>query len=795
MPNNFEKKALLVKSLRGIICSTFNNNNNNQDSSLADYDIYKKIRIMNESLFLPVRPIHLSQAYIDWSIALELQKNDTAHEMVYDKIFNYQDMKMFINNGNNNALPWNQKETQNPFLWRNHQDNVNGSGLQRTTSRFLFNDNNKHSMYVSTPYKGPPKMHDIVQALRVHIDVEYMKKVPGLTNPLSKLTSFGSENVLNGDGKISLLASLVNAFTCSTSNNNGSAPEIGNEPLECSPISVVNIENDTITPRTFQCKKGICHLRMVVNKKDDNYLPFNNEMYFPRFTLDDNATDPQLHGLCFFVVFDAIEKVYKVVTFKYTENLATHFVTDNNAFALVYIGLDVTDQSFQIKHLESAIRAHAKIMRDNREIKRRSLIEYKAFEKLVHPKLFKNYYCLVKGDNLLRGVYDIVQKAFTTNSKDKIDNLIDIARFFLLHESQLQKNDRTLSKASVYDNYYFDKFSYDWIRIHNQIVELILADQDSEHQIKGVTLKPCSEIKIIVSKKAQEAFQSQKNKQAQNGPLQAEGFFEQGIWHELYAKLWKVVYDHCPNEPTSCAKKDFKNLYDALCVNYHPMKQRDKKIKTFQIGCPQNEYNMEMDTLNIVIPINKYVQELHKVIVFGIERQTYRNKEQVYGVNIGSGHGDRNCAHIDLIADMTNPRHFDHLPSGSFEVLDSEHIPLRIFWCNPFFQVAGRLLQMDGLLIITMDILLSYVQQLIPDDRHAFFKAPAENGFSYVTGDEFRNVTYEITRLRNSGMPWQGICFRKTSNRIDTPVDNQISNHQWTFPSINVLVAKSTTFF
>ena len=44
-------------------------------------------------------------------------------------------------------------------------------------------------------------------------------------------------------------------------------------------------------------------------------------------------------------------------------------------------------------------------------------------------------------------------------------------------------------------------------------------------------------------------------------------------------------------------------------------------------------------------------------------------------------------------------------------------------------------------------------------------------------------------------MTWQGICFRKTSNRIDSTVVDRVKKHQWTVPSIDVLMAKSTTFF
>jgi len=216
-------------------------------------------------------------------------------------------------------------------------------------------------------------------------------------------------------------------------------------------------------------------------------------------------------------------------------------------------------------------------------------------------------------------------------------------------------------------------------------------------------------------------------------------------------------------------------------------------IQTFQIGFPQNEYNDDMTNMNYVIPIKPY-KPTQTIIVFGIEKMTYKNKDQVYGVNIGSGHDHRHCAYIDLIADMTNPHHFDHLPLSSFDVLDSEHIPIEYCWHSTFFRNANRLLKIGGHLIFTMD---TWSGEEINNHivRQYFLRVPTQYGFSYVTGEKLSNVREHMNKSKNYVNGWNGICFSKT--RDCTASKNNFPNSivSLNLPSFNVLMSRSTTFF
>jgi hypothetical protein len=216
-------------------------------------------------------------------------------------------------------------------------------------------------------------------------------------------------------------------------------------------------------------------------------------------------------------------------------------------------------------------------------------------------------------------------------------------------------------------------------------------------------------------------------------------------------------------------------------------------IQTFQIGFPQNKYNDDMTSINYVIPVKPYKPK-QTIIVFGVEKMTYKNKYQVYGVNIGSGHDNRHCAYIDLIADMTNPHHFDHLPSGSFDVLDSEHIPMEYCWHSPFFRIANRLLKIGGHLIFTMD---DWSGEEINNHivTQYFLRVPTLYGFSYVTGEKLSNVREHMNKSKNYGYGWNGICFYKTRDCTDSKNIFPKSIVSLNLPSFNVLMSRSTTFF
>ena len=260
---------------------------------------------------------------------------------------------------------------------------------------------------VSTHDKGPQKILDIIQALVRHIDSTYMLKSPDDSfNPLSVIATACPENVRcdleRDDGNFDLLNSLVEAFNCK---------------LKAKTTTVVNIENNTITPRTFQCKKGTCHLTMVVNKINGKYHPFNNKTYFPRFTLDNDATYPQIHSLCFFVVKDKIKNEWEVLTLKYPNSeMFANNITDKNAYALVYIGQDVTDNLFNFSEFSKAINhgRNGSIIHVTIERGKDSVIDYDTFKKLIHPQLFMNFY---HTDHMstLEMVYNSVKGALASN--------------------------------------------------------------------------------------------------------------------------------------------------------------------------------------------------------------------------------------------------------------------------------------------------------------------------------------------------------------------------------------------
>lgn len=145
---------------------------------------------------------------------------------------------------------------------------------------------------------------------------------------------------------------------------------------------------------------------------------------------------------------------------------------------------------------------------------------------------------------------------------------------------------------------------------------------------------------------------------------------------------------------------------------------------------------------------------------------------------------------------MTNPRHFDHLSSESFEIIDSEHVPLFVCWYSPFFQIAKRLLKPNGLLVFTMEEMESHVKTMNPIDRESFFKTPTQNGFYFVDNSEDNQaISAKMTNLRNSAETWRGLCFRKFQNTTNNHQISSSSMGLQHFPSFELLMSKCTTFF
>jgi len=322
----------------------------------------------------------------------------------------------------------------------------------------------------------------------------------------------------------------------------------------------------------------------------------------------------------------------------------------------------------------------------------------------------------------------------------------------------------------------------------NIISALLKSAQESQQRISEVCEKSRQEIEADVSTKAllMHASPSQHENRENSDPARSLKGVQQGLWHGLYAELWKAAYARCPTDPVACAKKYFGSLYDSLCANFIPMK--DVNIKTFQIGFPGNEYIDDMVKNHHVIPVNQYKGQT--MIIFGIENMYNTNADQIYGVNIGSGHDFRHCAYIDCIADMTNPRHFMHLPAGAFEILNSEHIPLELCWCSPFFQNANILLKKGGKLVFPGGYLEEYITGLTVPNRRAFLKTPTEFGFSLLEGPELDTEKQKLTSLQKKNQEWEGLCLCKTKEITTLQKRTPI-----TFPDVAVLLDRSTTFF
>lgn len=143
---------------------------------------------------------------------------------------------------------------------------------------------------------------------------------------------------------------------------------------------------------------------------------------------------------------------------------------------------------------------------------------------------------------------------------------------------------------------------------------------------------------------------------------------------------------------------------------------------------------------------------------------------------------------------MTNPRHFDHLESESFDIIDSEHIPLFCCWYNPFFEVANRLLKPDGILVYSMGEMFSTVKNLHPIDRESLLNTPIQNGFCYVENSEdIQAVRDKMTKLRNKA--WEGICFRKKQHTINNHAISSPRKGFQHLPNFELLLSKCTTFF
>jgi len=322
------------------------------------------------------------------------------------------------------------------------------------------------------------------------------------------------------------------------------------------------------------------------------------------------------------------------------------------------------------------------------------------------------------------------------------------------------------------------KVGYDMVKNMTIKIQAVLdAAKKTENQMRAASSKSVKEIENNIF------IQALTDYILTGKPLNVT---KQGLWQNLYAELWSAVYDLCPTDPVSCAQNDFNSVYTALCANFAPMKgDHGEDIQTFQIGCPGHEYNNDMAENHDAIPINMYTNQ--PIIVFGMEKMWYRDKTLTYGVNIGPGHDSQHCAYIDCIADMTNPRHFAHLPVDSFSIIDSEHIPLPSCWRSPFFANANRLLRTGGLLVFSGKFLQAGLNALIVEDRTAFLKAPTEYGFVMLAGQERINAKVAMTYYKDDPS-WEGVCFQKTENMY-------IKDIKQTFPSISVLLSRSSTFF
>lgn len=467
-------------------------------------------------------------------------------------------------------------------------------------------------------------MTGIIKTLTLHLESEYMPKSPNSINPLSNIKSSCYENVKGGSGRKSdynMLETLVDALN---------SRDASKKSCSGGSTAVVNIKDNTITPRTFQRKNGTCHLTMVVNKnKDGVYHPFDNKTYFPRFTLDDDPENPQMHSLCFFVVHDEIKKAWKVVTLQYSEtNLYANYITGKNAYALVYIGQDFTKEIFDVDMFIGAFTYY------NTHLDQRNkplVIDSETFKKLIHPQLLMNYY-YNNGDAILRNVYDSVRDALriTIDAISTNHNLTDIIRFFFLHgyhESRQENNERLLFQISSDSNYFYEKIVTFWTRDNNNITRTLMKNKDFMDSIIDLSTKTIDIIKTQVINETHELW-------VNFGKHPNYEVMVQNSWKEIYYNLWTVVYDICPKEPLLCAKLKFKNVYDALCANLEPMRS-DLEIKSFQIGIP-TKFDEDITTLKYVIPVNPY-NEKQTIIVFGIENMQYKDKSKVYGVNIGSG--------------------------------------------------------------------------------------------------------------------------------------------------------------
>ena len=367
------------------------------------------------------------------------------------------------------------------------------------------------------------------------------------------------------------------------------------------------------------------------------------------------------------------------------------------------------------------------------------------------------------------------------------------------YESRPENNERLLFYLSITDsfNYFHKKIATLWIRNNDYISNFVKVQHLTIKNIEKLSSISIDEIKKQVESDAEE----KRVKESKHSTINVKEeicAFVQNEWHLTYNDLWMVVLYICPQNPASCAKIRFKNVYDALYANFEPMKS-DRGLQELQTGFPDG-YNDKINTVKYIIPVIPYNQT-QTIIVFGIENKKYKNKDQVYGVNIGPGGDDPHCAYIDLIADMTNPHHFDHLPSESFDIIDSEHIPLRFCWFSPFFKTAFRLLKKDGVLVFSMIDMFNSVKLLHPIDKESFFKTPIQNGFHFVENEqEHQAITSKMSALRVK--EWSGICFRKTQDTIQN--HQSVNNHEnipvpaLTFrnlPDFDMLLSKCTTFF
>ncbi len=85
----------------------------------------------------------------------------------------------------------------------------------------------------------------------------------------------------------------------------------------------------------------------------------------------------------------------------------------------------------------------------------------------------------------------------------------------------------------------------------------------------------------------------------------------------------------------------------------------------------------------------------------------------------------------DLLADINVPTQIASLPSGSFNHIRTDHVPIECYWCDSFFRSANRLLKIGGELYIQGRVLDKITRQ-VANERLAGFGFDGNGSSVYI---------------------------------------------------------------